>query len=211
MKFSSRRLAYFLASLPAACQICPYHLFLFPSPLLSIDLPQNQSRRWIWIWIWRRRWKGSQGNIRHWASNPTALAGEGVPRSCVTDSELSFARCVLLANENAVTNIVDLWVAAAMNVNEEVFEANDTELEGPCESVFDLDAGRNLVLMRYLSVGRHPAAFGISAFTGSLHNGNALPYSPRTTIRCGSTAASFLKHGPNNLCSSWCQDASYRG
>lgn len=45
----------------------------------------------------------------------------------------------MLANENAVTNIVDLWVAAAMNVNE-VFEADDTELEGPCESVFDLDA-----------------------------------------------------------------------
>jgi len=47
----------------------------------------------------------------------------------------------VLANENAVTSIADLWVAAAMNVdNEEVFEPDDTELEGPYESVFDPDA-----------------------------------------------------------------------
>lgn len=85
--------------------------------------------------------RGSQGNLRHRASNLTALAGEGVPRSFATDSELSFAQRLVLANENAVTNIADLWVAAAMNVdNEEVFEADDTELEGPYESVFDPDA-----------------------------------------------------------------------
>jgi MFS family permease len=85
--------------------------------------------------------RGSQGNLRHRASNLTALAGEGVPRSFATDSELSFAQRLVLANENAVTNIADLWVAAAMNVdNEEVFDADDTELEGPYESVFDPDA-----------------------------------------------------------------------
>ncbi|KAH9067551.1 major facilitator superfamily MFS-1 [Lactarius vividus] len=85
--------------------------------------------------------RGSQGNLRRRASNLTALAGEGVPRSFATDSELSFAQRLVLANENAVTNIADLWVAAAMNVdNEEVFEADDTELEGPYESVFDPDA-----------------------------------------------------------------------
>jgi hypothetical protein len=45
-----------------------------------------------------------------------------------------------MANENMVTNIADLWVAATMNVdNEEVFENDDTELEGPNESIFDLD------------------------------------------------------------------------
>jgi len=45
-----------------------------------------------------------------------------------------------MANENAVTNIADLWVAAAMNVdNEEVFENDDAELEEPYESVFDAD------------------------------------------------------------------------
>lgn len=85
--------------------------------------------------------RGSQGNLRHRGSNLTALAGEGVPRSFATDSELSFAQRLVLANENAVTNIADLWVAAAMNVdNEDVFEAEDTELEGPYRSVFDPDA-----------------------------------------------------------------------
>jgi hypothetical protein len=45
-----------------------------------------------------------------------------------------------MANENAVTSIADLWVAAAINVdNEEVFDNDDTELEGPYESVFDAD------------------------------------------------------------------------
>ena len=67
-------------------------------------------------------------------------AGEGVPQSFGADSELSFAQRLLMANENAVTNIADLWVAAAMNVdNEEVFENDDAELEGPYESVFDAD------------------------------------------------------------------------
>jgi hypothetical protein len=44
-------------------------------------------------------------------------------------SDLNFAQRLLLANENAVTNIADLWVAAAMNVdNEDPFETDsDTE------------------------------------------------------------------------------------
>ncbi|KAH0835856.1 hypothetical protein J3R83DRAFT_9725 [Lanmaoa asiatica] len=40
-------------------------------------------------------------------------------------SELNFAQRLLIANENAVTNIADLWVAAAMNVdNEEQYGLN---------------------------------------------------------------------------------------
>ncbi|KAF8186962.1 major facilitator superfamily domain-containing protein [Mycena galopus ATCC 62051] len=43
-------------------------------------------------------------------------------------SDLNFAQRLLMANENAVTNIADLWVAAAMNVdNEDPFES-DTEM-----------------------------------------------------------------------------------
>ena len=81
--------------------------------------------------------RGSQTILRRRAST---LAGEGVPRSFATDSELSFAQRLLMANENAVTNIADLWVAAAMNVdNEEVFESDDTEMDGPYESVFEVD------------------------------------------------------------------------
>ena len=84
--------------------------------------------------------RGSQSVLRRRASNMTAITGgEGVPRS-FADSELSFAQRLLMANENAVTNIADLWVAAAMNVdNEEVFENDDAELEGPYESVFDAE------------------------------------------------------------------------
>lgn len=83
--------------------------------------------------------RGSQSYLRRRASNLTAIAGDGVPRS-FADSELSFAQRLVMANENAVTNIADLWVAAAINVdNEEVFENDDAELEGPFESVFDVD------------------------------------------------------------------------
>jgi hypothetical protein len=68
----------------------------------------------------------------------TTITGDGAPRSFGADSELGFAQRLLMANENAVTNIADLWVAAAMNVdNEEVFENDDAELED--EGVFDPD------------------------------------------------------------------------
>ncbi|KAJ3514284.1 hypothetical protein NLJ89_g2460 [Agrocybe chaxingu] len=49
--------------------------------------------------------------------------------------DLNFAQRLLLANENAVTNIADLWVAAAMNVdNEDPFES-DSEIEDDADSV----------------------------------------------------------------------------
>jgi hypothetical protein len=51
------------------------------------------------------------------------LAGTGEAEG----PDLNFAQRLLMANENAVTNIADLWVAAAMNVdNEDPFET-DTE------------------------------------------------------------------------------------
>ena len=44
---------------------------------------------------------------------------------------MNFAQRLLMANENTVTNIADLWVAAAMNTEtEEVFESDD-EWDGP--------------------------------------------------------------------------------
>ncbi|KAG2143017.1 hypothetical protein DEU56DRAFT_792996 [Suillus clintonianus] len=43
--------------------------------------------------------------------------------SLTDPSDLNFTQRLLMANENAVTNIADLWVAAAMNVdNDETFE-----------------------------------------------------------------------------------------
>ena len=43
--------------------------------------------------------------------------------------ELNFAQRLLMANGMAVNNVSDLWVSAAMNVDESVFE--DDEQEGP--------------------------------------------------------------------------------
>jgi hypothetical protein len=55
-------------------------------------------------------------------------AGEG--------GELNFAQRLLMANENAVTNIADLWVAAAMNVdNEDPFQSDEEELVSEPDSV----------------------------------------------------------------------------
>lgn len=50
-------------------------------------------------------------------------------------AELNFAQRLLMANENAVTNIADLWVAAAMNVdNEDPFQSDPEEPESEPES-----------------------------------------------------------------------------
>ena len=55
--------------------------------------------------------------------------------------DLNFAQRLLMANENAVTNIADLWVAAAMNVdNEDPFES-DTEMGSDIDS---LDLGESM-------------------------------------------------------------------
>lgn len=66
---------------------------------------------------------------------------DGNRESFVTESgDLNFAQRLLMANENAVTNIADLWVAAAMNVdNEDPFES-DTDMGSDREDdVFDLE------------------------------------------------------------------------
>lgn len=72
--------------------------------------------------------KGSTTSSFRWrrGSNMGSMregAGEG--------SDLNFAQRLLMANENAVSSIADLWVAAAMNVdNEDPFE---TDEEGDIE------------------------------------------------------------------------------
>lgn len=60
----------------------------------------------------------------------TGAGHEGGVPSSYGQGELNFAQRLLMANENAVTNIADLWVASAMNVdNEDVFES-DSEMGG---------------------------------------------------------------------------------
>ncbi|KDQ58534.1 hypothetical protein JAAARDRAFT_193093 [Jaapia argillacea MUCL 33604] len=68
----------------------------------------------------RRLYSGADGR------RGSGAGGEGGGGASV--GEMNFAQRLLMANENAVTGIADLWVAAAMNVdNEEVFES-DTEM-----------------------------------------------------------------------------------
>ena len=55
---------------------------------------------------------------------------DGHPSS-YESSDLNFTQRLLMANENAVTNIADLWVAAAMNVDNE--EHYDFEAEMPTD------------------------------------------------------------------------------
>ncbi|KAJ4473031.1 hypothetical protein J3R30DRAFT_3296642 [Lentinula aciculospora] len=50
---------------------------------------------------------------------------DGLPLRESFNNNMNFAQRLLMANENAVTNIADLWVAAAMNVdNEDPFESD---------------------------------------------------------------------------------------
>ncbi|KAH9036200.1 major facilitator superfamily domain-containing protein, partial [Lactarius pseudohatsudake] len=104
--------------------------------------------------------RGSQGNLRHRASNLTALAGEGVPRSFATDSELSFAqRLVKECRQRGG-----------------IREADDTKLEGPYDDpdadeptenlpTGDGDAVHVVILMRHLSAGRHLRDIGVPVST----------------------------------------------
>ena len=94
-------------------------------------------------------WNGRRASLHSSLRRRRGSAFDSV-RDGVTDgSELNFAQRLLLANENAVTNIADLWVAAAMNVdNEDPFES-DSETEQndhftePISSV-DVDSSTNL-------------------------------------------------------------------
>lgn len=93
-------------------------------------------------------WNGRRASLH---SSSRRRRGSAFDR--VTDgSELNFAQRLLLANKNTVTNIADLWVAAAMNVdNEDPFES-DSETEQNdhfTEPIFsaqgvDVDSSTNL-------------------------------------------------------------------
>ena len=75
--------------------------------------------------------KGSMASSPRWrrGSNMDSVRSGGAEEA----NDLNFAQRLLMANENAVTNIADLWVAAAMNVdNEDPFES-DTEAGSDCE------------------------------------------------------------------------------
>ncbi|KAG6861319.1 hypothetical protein C0995_001638 [Termitomyces sp. Mi166 len=60
-------------------------------------------------------------------------------RDATETPDLNFAQRLLMANENAVTNIADLWVAAAMNVDNEDPFMSDSEGEEDSEQVLEED------------------------------------------------------------------------
>ncbi|KAG5646725.1 hypothetical protein DXG03_002407 [Asterophora parasitica] len=77
----------------------------------------------------RRRRGSNMGSVRE-------AAGE--------TPDLNFAQRLLMANENAVTNIADLWVAAAMNVdNEDPFES-DSDNGSENDDTESMDLGQVL-------------------------------------------------------------------
>ncbi|KAJ8081544.1 hypothetical protein PM082_007389 [Marasmius tenuissimus] len=82
------------------------------------------------------------------ASNAAYRRGSNVAvmrESMADTSDLNFAQRLLMANENAVTNIADLWVAAAMNVdNEDPFETDTDEMDSEEDDVESLDLGEAL-------------------------------------------------------------------
>jgi len=94
-----------------------------------------------------RRGSTAAASYRHRReSNANTVGGEGSVAASYVGTDLNFAQRLLMANENAVTNIADLWVAAAMNVdNEEVFESEDEgaleeeDIEQPSGEIYEGD------------------------------------------------------------------------
>lgn len=70
-------------------------------------------------------WTARRGSLASTVRKRRGTNYDAQRDSAATDSGLNFAQRLLLANENAVTNIADLWVAAAMNAeNEDPFESD---------------------------------------------------------------------------------------
>ena len=96
-------------------------------------------------------------------------------------SDLSFAQRLLLANENAVTNIADLWVASAMNVdNENPFEVDSDIEDGDANS---MDLGVPLTRTETMASENDPSLSGPPPFgyrTSRLPPQVGGSFSPRT-------------------------------
>ncbi|KAJ3825505.1 hypothetical protein F5880DRAFT_1552169 [Lentinula raphanica] len=91
-----------------------------------------------------RRFSNRRGSAVSYGRRGSNTADALAMRESFTN-DMNFAQRLLMANENAVTNIADLWVAAAMNVdNEDPFESdseagsdqgdNDSDLDEPLET-----------------------------------------------------------------------------
>ncbi|KIM47000.1 hypothetical protein M413DRAFT_440546 [Hebeloma cylindrosporum] len=146
------------------------------------------------------------------ASNATTLNGRrtslgssmrrrrGSGDAAAEGSDLNFAHRLLLANENAVTNIADLWVAAAMNVdNEDPFEPDsdveeEEEEEEAAQPLIDSTPDSTTASQREARAGLAPPAPRLSrthhpSITNSLHpsglgsrHASPMPHRPSVTF-----------------------------
>jgi hypothetical protein len=119
-----------------------------------------------------------------------ATIAAGRPSFAGSTADLSFAQRLVLANENAVTNIADLWVASAMNVdNEDVFES-DTEEDIEDESFATEPAGSGFTV----ASGRTGASLAPSAQGPAGRRG-----STASTVRAGLRRDTTPSLGPEEL------------
>ncbi|KAF8636948.1 hypothetical protein AX17_003199 [Amanita inopinata Kibby_2008] len=85
--------------------------------------------------------RGSMGSSLYWRRGSSYDAN----RDAGETHDLNFAQRLLMANENAVTNIADLWVAAAMNVdNEDTFVSDMNSVNEEALSVGEEESNVNL-------------------------------------------------------------------
>ena len=121
----------------------------------------------------------------------------------IEGSDLNFAQRLLLANENAVTNIADLWVASAMNVdNENPFEADSDIEDGDVNSV---DLGVPLTRTETMTSDNDPSLsgpppFGYRSSRLPPHIGGSFPRtinSLHTSMPVSSLRHSSLSHRPS--------------
>lgn len=119
--------------------------------------------------------------------------------SLADTSDLNFAQRLLLANENAVTNIADLWVASAMNVdNDEPFEPeHDLDMNPNSDFIEHEDISSPVTsspVQRGRSIGRDITTPGSPGYRSSVM---AFSRSSRTQLGSpGLDGASFTLRPP---------------
>ena len=89
----------------------------------------------------------------------SVAAGDGsLSASVATGSDMNFAQRLLMANENTVTNIADLWVASAMNTEtEDVFDDEEWDYESQvAEHAVDMTPGEELDETQAFETGTSP-------------------------------------------------------
>ena len=130
------------------------------APVPLVETPSRQSRTFSHVSRANGSAYGYGGSHRHRIASAASVANrrdsralrrrresgyEGARGSVASSSDMNFAQRLLMANENAVTNIADLWVAAAINadnenpleVDDEEFDVDESYLDNPLEQAVE--------------------------------------------------------------------------